>query len=354
MIRVQNIYYMLAYAYQTLRQDGLANCGTEDFENTADLLSEILIKGISYQLKRGLDRDYIRKEETLSGVKGKINVSDSIRNQAIVQQRLVCSFDEYSVDTYVNKILKTTMYYLLKADISKERKKRLRNIMLFFKDIEIMDRHQIKWDIRYNRTNQSYQMLVDVCYLVINGLLQTDSKGKVKLNKYLDEQELYHLYEKFILNYYKLEFPELKVSNPRIKWRVEAEELMNLPVMQSDIEIEDGKKVLIIDAKCYEHSMQEHFDKSTIHSNNLYQIFTYVKNRDVEDTGNVSGMLLYAKTDEEEQPHGDFIIAGNPISVRTLDLNLKFSSIASQLDDIAYKYFKAEPKISKLKGAINL
>ena len=45
MIRVQNIYYMLAYAFHILREQGYESCGTEEFENTADLLSAILAKG---------------------------------------------------------------------------------------------------------------------------------------------------------------------------------------------------------------------------------------------------------------------------------------------------------------------
>ena len=39
MIRIQNIYYMLAYAFQVLREQVYKSCGTEEFENTADLLS---------------------------------------------------------------------------------------------------------------------------------------------------------------------------------------------------------------------------------------------------------------------------------------------------------------------------
>ena len=54
MIRIQNIYYMLAYAFQVLQERGYESCGTEEFENTADLLSAILVKGVSTQIKRGL------------------------------------------------------------------------------------------------------------------------------------------------------------------------------------------------------------------------------------------------------------------------------------------------------------
>lgn len=77
-------------------------------------------------------------------------------------------------------------------------------------------------------------------------------------------------------------------------------------------------------------------------STNLYQIFTYVKNREYQfgDTDNiVSGMLLYAKTDAVIQPDNIYQMHGNQISVRTLDLNLPFAEIAAQMDRIAESHF---------------
>lgn len=56
MIRIQNIYYMLAYAFQVLHEQGYKDVATEDFENTAELLSAILCRGVSVQIKRGLCR----------------------------------------------------------------------------------------------------------------------------------------------------------------------------------------------------------------------------------------------------------------------------------------------------------
>jgi 5-methylcytosine-specific restriction enzyme subunit McrC len=66
----------------------------------------------------------------------------------------------------------------------------------------------------------------------------------------------------------------------------------------------------------------------------MNQIFTYVKNLDKEQCGDVSGMLLYARTNEAIQPDNDYIIGGNKISVKTLDLNCEFNVIKIQLDDI--------------------
>ena len=97
----------------------------------------------------------------------------------------------------------------------------------------------------------------------------------------------------------------------------------------------------MIDTKFYGRTMQTNplFDSRTFHSHNMYQIFTYVKNMDYARTGNVSGLLLYAKTDEDIVPDNDYIIGGNRISIKTLDLGADFSTIRKQLDAIAETLF---------------
>lgn len=334
MIKIQNIYHMLAYAFQILREQGYANCGTEDFENTADLLSAILVKGVSIQIKRGLGRTYIEQTEPLSCLRGKIDVTESIKQQTLIKQQLVCTYDEFSEDTYMNRILKTSMELLLRYDIPKARKKELRNLLLYFKDVNTLDIHTINWKFRFNRNNQSYQMLMSVCYLLIKGLLQTTADGTVKLMQFIDEQRMCRLYEKFILEYYRKHYPQIKTSASQIEWALDDGISTMLPTMQSDIMLSYGDKTLIIDAKYYSHNTQVQYDVNTLHSNNLYQIFTYVKNKAVAG-GEVSGMLLYARTDEEIQPDNEYMMSGSKISVKTLNLNCDFSEISAQLNAIA-------------------
>ena len=113
--------------------------------------------------------------------------------------------------------------------------------------------------------------------------------------------------------------------------------------MQSDITLSFGNKMLIIDAKYYSHTTQVQFDKHTIHSNNLYQIFTYVKNKDAQfgdEPHEVSGMLLYAQTDEAVQPDNTYRMSGNKITVKTLNLDCDFKEIAGQLNAIADDFLK--------------
>lgn len=338
MIRIQNIYHMLAYAFQILREQGYASCATEEFENTADLLSAILVKGVSVQIKRGLGRTYNEETEPLSCIRGKIDVTASIKQQTIIRQQLVCTYDEFSIDSHMNRILKATMELLLRHDIPTSRKKDLRNLLVYFKSVGAIDIQNINWSFRFNRNNQSYQMLMSICYLVVKGLLQTTADGSCKLMQFLDEQRMCRLYEKFILEYFRKHYPQTKPASSQIGWALDDGIGAMLPTMQSDIMLTYNGKTLIIDAKYYSHTTQKQYDVHTLHSNNLYQIFTYVKNKAVAG-GEVSGLLLYAQTDENIQPDNSYMMSGNRISVKTLNLDCDFHEIAAQLDSIVESHF---------------
>ncbi len=342
MISINNIYYMLSYAFKVLREQGYKSIRTEEFNNTAELCASILTRGIEYQLKRGLGREYIAQSETLSTLRGKINIADSIKTTSLLKKQLVCEYDEFSVNSYMNRIIKTTVGILLKSDMTKGRKKDLRKLLVFFDGVELLDIHNINWKVQYNRNNQTYRMLISICYLVIKGLLQTSSDGSSRLMDYLDEQRMHRLYEKFILEYYRKEYPQLTVTASQIPWQVDDGITFMLPVMQTDIMLRHGEKTLIIDAKYYSHTTQVQYDKNTLHSSNLYQIFTYVKNKEVElkdQEHEVAGMLLYAKTDELIHPNNVYQMSGNKITVKTLDLDCEFVEVERQLEQIVNDHF---------------
>ncbi len=341
MIPVQNIYYMLAYAFQVLNENGYKDIETEQFDNVGELCAAILAKGVALQLKRGLGKEYIPQTEPLSSLRGKIDIAESIKTQSMLRKQLVCTYDEFSVNSYMNQILKSTMELLIRSDISKVRKKELRKLLVFFGDVDPLNVYDINWQLQYNRNNQSYQMLISVCYLVVKGLLHTNSDGTTKLMDFLDEQRMSKLYEKFILKYYKKEFPHTRPSASQIDWQLDDGFDLMLPTMKTDIMLTHKEKTLIIDAKYYSESTQEQFGVRKNRSDNLYQIFTYVKNKEAELSGEdhqVSGLLLYAKTDGEIQPNQTYRMSGNTIGVRTLDLECDFSAITEQLTSYLREY----------------
>lgn len=341
MIRVQNIYYMLAYAFQALRQKMYQSLGTEKFDVLSDLMAAILIKGVSTLVKRGLGRGYQEKEEEMPVIRGRLALNETIRRNSLIRRQAVCSYDEFSEDILENQIIKAAMLSLLSLVTRPLLKKELQYLLIYFQHVSTVDLRRVQWQgIRMQR-DQTYRMVLAVCQMWKDSLLQTETDGEKRLIVFT-EDHMCHLYEKFILEYYKRHFPCLQARAAQIPWALDNSFQEWLPVMQSDIMLRRGDDILIIDAKYYSHTMQTRFGGERLWSHNLYQIFAYVKNQDAdmkERDHRVSGMLLYAGTDENIQPSVSYSMSGNIIEARTLDMNCDFSHICDQLDTIASTFF---------------
>ena len=154
---------MLAYAFQVLTEQGYKSIETESFDNTAELCAAILSKGVSKQIKRGLGRAYIPQTEALSSPRGKIDIADSIKTRSIEKKQLVCTYDDFTVNSRMNQIIKSTMLLLVASDIDRKRKKELKKLLVYFGDVDVVDLHSVDWHIQYNRKNQTYRMLISIC-----------------------------------------------------------------------------------------------------------------------------------------------------------------------------------------------
>ena len=338
-ILIRNIYYMLAYAFQELRQNNYAEIEGEKFDYIYDLFAEILSRGISYQLKQGLYREYVSYNESLLTVRGKINMSGTIRNRMRNNQHINCDYDMLTEDNIYNQILVATTHILLKhSDVKKDAKMRLKKLMLFFQNVSTIDVHTIHWDgLRFDRNNRNYRMLLYICYFIVKEWLLTTENGNFKMQAFSDNH-LCRLFEKFVLAYYKKHHPEFKPCAAQIGWNIieESTDTSVLPIMQTDILLTIGKRTLIIDTKYYSKILQQQYGKETIRNNNLYQIRTYVNEYDREHRHNVDGMLLYAMTtkddfDDATIKHRD----GYSLYIRTLDLNTDFEGIKMRLENFA-------------------
>lgn len=340
MILIKNIYYMLSYAFENLKEKGFNDFSKEEFDNAADLLASILEKGISYQVKKGINKYYVPKEESLPTLRGKIEMQGTVLNRLNQKRELNCQFDEFSIDTYFNQIVKTTVLKALipSSQVKSETKKRLKKLMVYFKDVSLIAPNNIDWRLQFDRNNRSYRMLLYICHLILDGMIQNPATGEMRLMDFIDEQHMNKLYEKFILNFYKKERPELKPDASYVPWDTEdGVDPLFLPTMHTDITLSYKDDKLIIDAKYYTKNLQTNrFGKESVHQGNIYQLYAYVKNMAGKASGNVSGLLLYAKTEDELQVSGgDTLKGGHFIGATTLDLSKDFSAIKGRLNQIA-------------------
>lgn len=280
-IIIRNIYYMLSYAFQELKKNNYEYIAKEEFEYIFDLFAEILYCGVSEQLKKGLYREYIDKQETLSTLRGRLDINGTIRNTIQNIRKLDCEYDNLSEDNLLNQIIKSTILLLIhNKNVKSIHKRKLRTILPFFNNVNETNLRKLRWQTLYfQRNNQSYRMLINICHFIVEGMLLTTKSGNFHMPTFSDEH-MNRLFERFVLNYYKRHYPRFNAKADTIKWNVDEGNCIGLdllPSMQSDITLHHGEETLIIDTKYYGKMMQTQYEKHTIHSSNMYQIFTYVK-----------------------------------------------------------------------------
>ena len=344
-IAIKNVYYMLSYAFKALRQGVYERVERESFEHAEELFAGILAIGLGYVTKRGLHRSYEARVDDLKVLRGRIDLGRTIGLVAARRQAISCRYDEFSVNNSFNQVLKTTALLLLRSGSAMKNAATLKRALLPLGEVDEIDLRRFRWSsLRFERNNQHYLMLINVCRMVAEGLLMTEGRrdGSNAFRKFeLDEKVMASLYEAFIREYYARHY-KLGARAAQIDWAIGNDDDGSLlPRMQSDITLSDEHHKLIIDAKFYTRTLQDHFGKYSVHSHNLYQILAYVNNEQANDRDReVGGMLLYAKTDEAAQPNVDVTIGGRRVQVCTLDLSQPFEKISQQLDAVVADYFK--------------
>ncbi|WEV71908.1 hypothetical protein [Bifidobacterium sp. ESL0790] len=340
---IKNIYYMMTYAFKALRFKQYARLETEDFETIDDLLAAILTIGISTQRKRGFERMYRPEHERMHGIRGRIDMADTARLRMAGSNEVSCVYDELSADTYKNRILKTTARLLIdRPGVRKPRRRDLKRCLISMQDMRFVDVRRLDWArLRFERNNASYQLLMNVCRMVLDRQLLTETGGNRKLVEYTSQRALSDLYEKFVLEYYReysAHTHRMTVKAKKIDRKIESGDSAFLPELLTDVTLHLGDRTLIIDTKCYGQILQTNYKKKIYRPKHINQIQSYVLHEAFDSDDKVSGMLLYALTDEDAEHDESWNELGHDFSVRTLNLGRDFRDISAELNNIVERW----------------
>jgi 5-methylcytosine-specific restriction enzyme subunit McrC len=329
MIPIKNIYYLLSYAWNRLEESELVDVSAEDESDLLNLLGRVLLNGTKTLLKRGIDRQYLTENEVYPGIKGKVNITDSLRKNLFSKGLSVCEFDELSADILPNQILKTTLQNLIQIPtLSTTLKKEIRTIIYRLHEVnEIILTDTIFHQVQINRNNSFYAFLLNISELIHNNLLINEETGHFQFKDFLrDERQMARLFEEFIRNFYKIEVTEAKVFREDLLWKMAGETHQFLPKMQTDISIKINDRKLIIDAKYYKETLQKYYDSEKIHSQHLYQLFAYLKNQEDELA---EGILIYPTV--QKSLSLAYTHEGHTIRIETLNLNQDWRGVKADL-----------------------
>lgn len=340
-IPIENIYFLLCYAWNKLDEKERVNVSIDDKTELLDLFAKILINATKTLLKRGIDKNYIDHTEELTGVKGKIQISQTLKSNLLVKQRTICTFDDFSSNIISNRILVSTIYRLTRTKgLDKDLKNELVSLQRMLGGInQIEITSSLFKQVRLNRNNRFYGFVMNVCQIIYDSTLPSEEQGKYKFSDFTrDDNKMNQLFEAFIRNFYRIEQRKYKtVKKETIKWQfdnTDNESYQYLPQMETDITLENEDEKIIIDAKFYRETMTINYDKERIKSANLYQLFSYLLNQqdDSTKTKTATGILLYPTIETDYDLN--FKYNEHKIQIRTVNLNLNWRSISTRLKEI--------------------
>lgn len=338
-IPIQNIYYLLCYAWDKLEERDVVAVESLDTTDLANLFARVLVNGTNHLLKRGFDRGYVQRHEWTSRLRGRVCFQEAIRRNATQTGRLPCDFDELSYDVLHNRILKATMRRLIRAEgLNQESAESLASLCRMFsevQDIELSNR--VFGQVQLHRNNQFYDFLLKVCELIYRNLLVSEKSGASKFMDFVqDEAQMRVLFEDFVRNFYKVERKHhpFQVKREDIMWRLVALDSPSeglLPKMQTDISLSSENRKIIIDCKFTPEATKTHYESEKLRSAHLYQVFAYLNNQpEGKLAPNCEVMLLYPTVDKPLS--GTWTDPkGRKIGVRTINLNQDWQGIHHDL-----------------------
>jgi len=339
-IPIQNIYYLLCYAWNRLDERDVVDVSAIDTTDLLDLFAKVLTGGLHHLLKRGLDRGYVTCAEDSRCLRGKFRIAPSLKRNLLVKAQVHCEYDELSYHILHNQILNTTIHSLIHAEsIDEGLRDGLMGLSRKLHGIEVIRLDSSAFSrVQLNRNNAFYDFLIKICELIYHNLLVSQDGDGAKFRDFLrDERQMAHLFEEFVRNFYRIETPEYKVGREDIFWDAEPLDEHSasfLPKMITDISIEREHSKVVIDAKYYKETLTTHYDKEKIHSGHLFQLFGYLKNLESKGEINKSctGVLLYPTVEKDVSLN--YVLHGHKIMVRTVNLNKDWKSIHNYLIEL--------------------
>ena len=349
-IPIHNLYYMLCYAWNRLEEGEIIPVGQVDKDEVSQLFAKVLLEGTFHLFKRGLDRGYVSYSDEIQRIRGKIDFYQNIKRNFCRQPRLYCHYDEFDYDILHNQILKATIKNMIGCKgLKEELKEQLKSLVFRLHNVsDLFLRKTVFRQVQLHRNNSFYDFMIKVCELIYDNLLiLKDGKGRRFRDFVQDEKVMSIIFEEFVRNFYERHLANYQVRRSYIEWQLEPISdgaKAYLPRMETDITLlsTKRKKKIIIDTKYYNQTLSS---GNKIRSDNLYQLFAYVKNQ--EGSGPFSmqcdGILLYPAVDRGYNL--SYKIDGHKIFIRTINLNQDWRDIEKDLLAIVKEAGEEEPPV---------
>ena len=334
MISIKNLFYLLLYAWDRFDEGQMASIDAEPDTDLLNLLAKVLERGVDHLLRRGLDRGYLSTVDDIAGVRGKLDISGTVKANLLTRGRTKCFFDEFTHDIRHNQILKASLGQLLCTESLDAKVRECVRVAYMrlpaISEIKLSDR--VFAGVQLHRNIRYYGFLMDVCRILFDQLIPKEEEGTYSFRDIArDEVAMRRLFEQFLYNFFRHEQQRFKVRRPRFPWAgAIASRPQLIPQMHTDVTLIRAGNRLVIDAKYTPRVLQRHpRGNHTVRSDHLYQMFAYLRNIPRVAGETCDGMILYPLANDAVDV--EMKIPGHRIRIHTVDLNQHWRLLRREL-----------------------
>jgi 5-methylcytosine-specific restriction enzyme subunit McrC len=293
-VPIRNLFCLLSYMNEMPELAKSLNDVDEELI-TYDFIAKQFLQEVEAINRRGFVRDYVVVKESTSHLGGRVMMNDSMPYIVGRQPLVVCEKDDYSTNIVFNQVMRSTLRAIsVNRFVKEETRKRSFSYLDYLPEVDMVTlSKEIFLKIFYGRHNVHYKRMIHIARLLHEFTLLSHKYGNWSLfSAELDETSLNQIFEKFLFHFYRIEQGDYRVSSEIMQWQLEGNQNF-LPSMKTDVSLthKSEPRKIIVDAKFYKNIFQEHYGKSTFHSHNLYQLFTYLMHQPKEIT--LRGILIY-------------------------------------------------------------
>ena len=177
---LKNLIFMLSY---TKKLD-IKTTDNVNLSKSQNPFLEILIKEFANSLfealKRLTPKNYVREEDNLNFLKGKIKFSENIRYNCVNQAKFYCEFDEFSENNILNQLFLYVATSLYEVSKNSENKRVLKLIIDYFAGVKIIRFDKFKCEkIRLTRNQKLFEKPFNLAKMFVE-----NSSVDLSLNKF--------------------------------------------------------------------------------------------------------------------------------------------------------------------------
>lgn len=259
-------------------------------------LPELFIRMFTEEAHRlvrsGIRADYVRMEDNLTRVRGRIMVDKQLRHNLLHPERIFCAYDEFHQDCPENRLVKTTLHVLLRETANGGLKTEISRLLGCFDAVSYSTAPAADFArVRQDRNRREYALLLEWARVFLQGLSYSPYSGRGNAMAMLFPME--RLFEDFVAHHLRRRFTPhgWRVTvQVRRRYLFEGGERAAFQ-LKPDILLEKGEQTVVLDTKwkLLHNNAAKHYGVSQA---DMYQMNAYA-----DRYGASQIYLLYPQSD---------------------------------------------------------